>query len=154
MKKLKNIDEIQVILKGIKNKNIVFTNGCFDILHSGHIKYLEISKNYGDILIIGLNSDESIRRIKGDDRPINNEQNRAYILNALEFVDYIIIFNEDTPYNLISQINPDIITKGADYSKDEVVGSDIVKDVKLINLFDEQSTTKLIQKIKKQTNKV
>jgi len=140
---------MQVILKGKKNKNIVFTNGCFDILHTGHIKYLEISKNYGDILIIGLNSDESIRRIKGDDRPINNEQSRAYMLNALEFVDYIIIFNEDTPYNLINQINPDIITKGADYSKEKVVGADIVKDVKLINLFDQQSTTKLIEKIKK-----
>ena len=149
MKKLKNIDEIQLILEGIKNKNIVFTNGCFDVLHSGHIKYLEISKGFGDLLIVGLNSDESIRRIKGKNRPINYQKDRAYMLSALEFVDYIVIFDDDTPYNLINQIKPDIITKGADYSKDEVVGADIVNEVKLIDLFGEQSTTKLIEKIKK-----
>jgi D-beta-D-heptose 7-phosphate kinase/D-beta-D-heptose 1-phosphate adenosyltransferase len=130
-----------------KNKKIVFTNGCFDILHSGHLEYLQKSKVLGDILIVGLNSDDSIKRLKGDKRPINLELDRAKLLSGLECVDYVIIFNEDTPYNLIKEIGPDIIVKGADYKKEEVVGNDLVDEVLLMNYKSGYSTSNIIEKL-------
>ncbi len=132
----------------LKKRNIVFTNGCFDILHIGHIKYLEKAKSFGDILIVGLNSDESIRRLKGNNRPINTQNDRAYILASLEVIDYLVIFDEDTPINLINLIQPDILTKGGDYEGKELVGQDIAKEIKLISFIEGKSTTKVIQKIK------
>ncbi|WP_033915706.1 D-glycero-beta-D-manno-heptose-7-phosphate kinase [Campylobacter sputorum] len=150
--KIKTLDEILEIIK-FNNKKIVFTNGCFDILHVGHVKYLEKAKKLGDILILGLNSDESIKKIKGNDRPINSEQDRAIVLSALESIDYVVIFNEDTPYEIINKIKPDVLVKGADYSKKEVVGNDLVEEVVLIDFEDGFSTTNLIKKIKKETNK-
>jgi len=147
---IKTIDEISFIANEIRNKDkkIVFTNGCFDILHLGHIKYLEAAKNLGDILILGLNSDNSVKRLKGESRPINNQNDRAYILASLEAVDYVVIFDEDTPINLITLIQPDILTKGSDYKGQKVVGQDIVKELKLINFIDGRSTTKTIERIK------
>ena len=145
-----HIDEIELIADLKRSgKKIVFTNGCFDILHFGHISYLREAKSYGDILVVGLNSNESVRRLKGDSRPINDECDRAQILRELECVDFVIIFDEDTPLNLISKIKPDILVKGADYKGKEVVGSEIVSDVRLVDFAPNKSTTKIIEKIKK-----
>lgn len=145
-----HIDEIELIADLKRSgKKIVFTNGCFDILHFGHISYLREAKSYGDILVVGLNSNESVRRLKGDSRPINDESDRAQILRELECVDFVIIFDEDTPLNLISKIQPDILVKGADYKGKEIVGSEIVSDVRLVDFAPNKSTTKIIEKIKK-----
>lgn len=147
-RKIKTKEELISILKEAKNKKIVFTNGCFDILHLGHIKYLQKAKSFGDILIIGLNSDNSVKKLKGNDRPVNSEFDRACLLCALEFVDFVVIFDEDTPLELIKQIKPNILVKGADYEGKEVVGSDIVEDVRLVEFVDGKSTSKIIEKIK------
>lgn len=128
----------------------IFTNGCFDILHFGHISYLNKARELGDLLIIGLNSDSSIKRLKGDERPINSQEDRAALLCALECVDFVIIFDEDTPLNLISQIKPDILVKGADYANKKIVGSDLVKEVHLIEFIEGKSTSATIKKIKKE----
>ena len=114
-----------------------------------NVRYLEAAKGYGDVLILGLNSDRSVSSLKGPDRPINSEMDRAYILAALEVVDYVVIFDEDTPYNLIKKIKPKTLVKGADYEGKEVVGQDIVEELKLVNFFKGKSSTKTIQKIKK-----
>ncbi len=144
-----HIDEIELIADLKRNgKKIVFTNGCFDILHFGHISYLREAKSYGDILVVGLNSNESVRRLKGDSRPINDESDRAQILKELECVDFVIIFDEDTPLNLIKQIKPDILVKGADYKGKEVVGSEIVSDVRLVDFVEGKSTSEIVKKIK------
>lgn len=132
-----------------KGKKIVFTNGCFDLLHAGHISYLETAKNFGDILILGLNSDRSITSLKGESRPINLQEDRAYILAALEVVDYVVIFDEDTPYELIKSIQPHILVKGGDYRGKEVVGQDIAEELKLVEFIDGKSSTKIIEKIKR-----
>jgi D-beta-D-heptose 7-phosphate kinase / D-beta-D-heptose 1-phosphate adenosyltransferase len=132
----------------LKGEKIVFTNGCFDLLHAGHISYLEKAKNFGDILIIGLNSDRSVTSLKGKGRPINLEADRAYILAALEVVDYVVIFDEDTPYELIKSIKPHILVKGGDYRGIEVVGQDIVDELKLVEFVDGKSSTQTIEKIK------
>lgn len=145
--KIKSLDEICQILKN-NDKKVVFTNGCFDILHAGHIKYLNKAKKLGDILIIGLNSDSSVKRLKGKTRPINSQNSRALLLSALEFVDFVVIFDEDTPLNLIEKIRPDILVKGADYAGKEVVGSNIAKEVVLVEFEDGFSTTNIINKIK------
>lgn len=145
--KIKSLDEICQILKN-SDKKIVFTNGCFDILHAGHIKYLNKAKKLGDILIVGLNSDSSVKRLKGKTRPINSQNSRALLLSALEFVDFVVIFDEDTPLNLIEKIRPDILVKGADYVGKEVVGSNIAKEVVLVDFEDGFSTTNIINKIK------
>ncbi|GAX86816.1 D-beta-D-heptose 7-phosphate kinase/D-beta-D-heptose 1-phosphate adenosyltransferase [Lebetimonas natsushimae] len=131
-----------------ENKKIVFTNGCFDILHIGHVKYLQKAKTLGDKLIVGVNSNESVKRLKGPSRPVNDEYDRAYLLASLEVVDYVVIFDEDTPYELIKRIKPDILVKGADYKNKEVVGSDIAKEVKLIDFVEGKSTTNIIKKVK------
>ncbi len=129
-------------------KRIVFTNGCFDILHLGHVKYLETARSFGDVLIVGVNSDASVRRLKGESRPVNPEYDRAYLLAALDAVDFVTIFDEDTPYELIKIVEPDILVKGGDYEGKEVVGSDIAKEVRLVDFVDGRSTTKIIEKIK------
>ena len=144
---IKSWDEISSIVSELKNKEkkIVFTNGCFDILHIGHVKYLEKAKSFGDILILGLNSDLSVQRLKGKNRPINTQDDRAYILASLEAVDFVVIFDEDTPFDLIKLIKPDMLIKGSDYNDKEVVGQDIVKELKLVQLIDGKSTTKTIK---------
>ena len=133
------------------NKRVVFTNGCFDILHTGHISLFEQAKSKGDILIVGLNSDDSIRRLKGNNRPINNEFERAKLISALESVDAVVIFEEDTPIKLIEDILPDVLVKGADYTLDHVVGADIViengGEVVLVPSVPEKSTTGIIKKV-------
>ena len=135
----------------LKNKKIVFTNGCFDILHPGHVRYIETAKSLGDILIIGLNSNRSVSSLKGKNRPINHEEDRSYILAALQAVDFVVIFDEDTPYYLIKSIKPHILVKGADYKGKEVIGEDIADEVKLIEFVDGKSTSKIIEKIQKGT---
>jgi len=132
----------------LKGKKIVFTNGCFDLLHAGHISYLEKAKNFGDVLIIGLNADSSVTSLKGKGRPINLQEDRAYILAALEVVDYVVIFDEDTPYKLIKSIKPHILVKGGDYRGKEVVGQDIADELKIVDFIDGKSSTKTIEKIK------
>ncbi len=150
-KHIKNFNEITQITYELKAKNrkIVFTNGCFDILHLGHIKYLEKAKSLGDTLIIGLNSDRSVSALKGDDRPINSQNDRAYILAALEVVDHVVIFDEDTPFNLIKIIKPNILVKGNDYKDKKVVGDDIAEELVLVEFVEGKSSTKTIEKIKK-----
>ncbi|MDR1758224.1 MAG: D-glycero-beta-D-manno-heptose 1-phosphate adenylyltransferase [Bacteroidales bacterium] len=135
-----------------RNQKVVFTNGCFDILHLGHVEYLLKAKSLGDILVVGLNSDVSVKRLKGDNRPIHPEHARAMVLAALLFVDYVIIFEEDTPYNLIRYIAPDVLVKGGDYRAEDVVGADIMKTnggkVVIIPLTEGFSTTRVLQKAK------
>ena len=147
---IKSIERIEQISSRLRNQNkrVVFTNGCFDILHKGHVSYLNIAKSFGDVLVLGLNSDASVRRLKGESRPVNIEEDRAYILAALECVDYVVIFDEDTPYELIKKVQPDILVKGADYEGKEVVGSDIAKETRLVEFVDGKSTTSIIKKIK------
>lgn len=134
-----------------ENKKIVFTNGCFDILHIGHVRYLKKSASYGDILIIGLNSDSSVKKLKGESRPINNEQDRAELLSELGFVDYVVIFSEDTLEKLLDEIKPDIYTKGADYTLETLPeAKTVLKNngkVEFINLVEGKSTTNVIKKI-------
>lgn len=134
-------------------RTVVFTNGCFDLLHLGHVDYLEQARHLGDVLIVGLNTDESVGRFKGPDRPIQDEQSRARILAALHFVDLVVLFNEDTPLDLISSVLPDILVKGNDYLAENIVGADVVKQhggsVKTIPLVPGYSTTKIVEKIKR-----
>lgn len=130
-----------------KRKILVFTNGCFDILHPGHIKVLQQAKKKGDILIVGLNSDVSIKKIKGAYRPVLNEQARAQLLAALTPVDYVILFNEPTPYELLKKIKPDILVKGGDWDSSRIVGRNIVKKVYRVKLQPGYSTTAIIKKI-------
>lgn len=134
-----------------KDKTIVFTNGCFDILHRGHLMYLNEAKKLGDVLIIGLNSDQSVKRLKGEDRPVNGEEDRSFMLENLKSVDKVFIFEEDTPYHLIEAISPNILVKGGDWAIDQIVGHDIVTKsggkVLSLNFEDGYSTTNLIEKI-------
>ena len=146
---IKTLEEISLLSQELKKrgKKIVFTNGCFDILHVGHVKYLEEAKSYGDVLILGLNSDESVRRLKGPTRPVNTEDDRAYILASLEAVDYVVKFYDDTPYALIKAVQPHILVKGGDYEGKEVVGQDIADELRLVDFVDGKSTTKTIERI-------
>ncbi len=150
---LKSWEEIEKLSQDIKQKGkkIVFTNGCFDILHYGHVSYLEEAKNLADVLIVGLNSDESVKRLKGPSRPINGQSERAYVLGALKSVDYVVIFDQDTPYELIKLITPDILVKGGDWTPQQIVGSDIVLEdggeVKSLIFKTGFSSTKIIDKI-------
>ncbi len=147
IKRFEAIGETVAELKKRK-KRVVFTNGCFDILHRGHVEYLRESRAQGDVLVVGVNSDASVKRLKGESRPVVGEEDRAYILAALGIVDYVVIFDEDTPYELIKQVRPHVLTKGADYEGKEVVGSDIADEVRLIRFVDGKSTTKTIEKIR------
>jgi D-glycero-beta-D-manno-heptose 1-phosphate adenylyltransferase len=148
-----SVDELVKIRKEFKTngKKVVFTNGCFDILHKGHVDYLNESKKLGDILVIGVNSDASVRRIKGEKRPIVPEHERAFIISNLNAVDYVCLFDESTPFELISQVIPDILVKGADWSIDNVVGKDVVEKnggkVLTIELTPGRSTTNIINKV-------
>lgn len=149
-KKIVDIKELKEILKSAKENNnpkIIFTNGCFDILHRGHVEYLQKAKELGDLLILGLNSDLSVKRLKGENRPINNEEDRAIVLSALECVDFIIIFDEDTPFELLKNLKPDILVKGGDYKLENVIGREFAKETVLIDFVDGYSTTKIINKI-------
>ena len=132
-------------------KTIVFTNGCFDILHRGHVEYLAQAADLGDKLIIGLNTDASVKRLKGESRPVNDEKSRALLLSALQFVDVVVFFDEDTPYELIKQVQPDILVKGNDYKPEEIVGYDIVTakggKVLTIDLVKGFSTTNIISRL-------
>ncbi|MFC2102633.1 D-glycero-beta-D-manno-heptose 1-phosphate adenylyltransferase [Bacteroidota bacterium] len=137
-----------------KDRKVVFTNGCFDLLHLGHIEYLSKAADLGNVLVIGLNSDSSVRGLKGPDRPLTNEDARAMILASLSFVTTVVLFDEETPYNLITEVQPDILVKGADYTTEEIAGHDIVLgrggEVVTILLTEGYSTTDLIEKLKKQ----
>ena len=149
--KILSLEEVLHFRKNNASKKIVFTNGCFDILHIGHKRYLQQAATLGDVLVVGVNSDASVKRLKGPDRPVNNEQDRAEMLSALGFIDYVTIFDEDTPYELIKQIQPDVLVKGGDYKPEEVVGRDIVEArggrLELIEFLEGKSTTNIINKI-------
>jgi D-glycero-beta-D-manno-heptose 1-phosphate adenylyltransferase len=135
----------------VENKKVVFTNGVFDLVHSGHVDYLLKAKALGDVLIVGLNSDSSVKKIKGEKRPLINQTGRAILLSNLKPVDFVVIFDEDTPFELIKELIPDVLVKGADWSLDKIVGSDIVLanggEVKNIKFINEQSTSKIIETI-------
>jgi D-beta-D-heptose 7-phosphate kinase/D-beta-D-heptose 1-phosphate adenosyltransferase len=144
---IKDRDTAEITKFGLMT-DVVFTNGCFDIIHSAHIKLLNYAKSLGKILVVGLNSDASIRRLKGSERPINNETDRCELLANLGMVDYIILFDEDTPYTILSYLRPKIMVKGGDYEKDQVIGSEFAQQVALFNYIENTSTTNMIQKIK------
>ncbi|MFQ5442486.1 MAG: D-glycero-beta-D-manno-heptose 1-phosphate adenylyltransferase [Thermodesulfobacteriota bacterium] len=153
MEKVKTLKGLLKELKTLRNKGkkVVFTNGCFDIIHAGHVRYLKRAGALGDILVVGLNSDESVRKIKGSKRPIVPENERAEVVAALGFVDYVVIFNEATPLKIITEIKPDILVKGADWAAREIVGSDVVKKgggrISRIKLLKGRSTTNIIKRI-------
>lgn len=134
-----------------KEFRVVFTNGCFDIIHRGHIEYLAEAREFGDILVVGLNTDDSVKRLKGDGRPLQDQESRALILASLNFVGAVILFDEDTPYELIKKIQPDILVKGGDYKPEEIAGFDIVKKkggkVKTIKFIDGLSSSSIIRKL-------
>lgn len=150
--KIVSINNVSKLRDSFGNKKVVFTNGCFDILHVGHIRYLEEASKLGDVLVVGLNSDESVRRLKGPDRPINTERERGEVLCALRSVDYVIVFEEDTPYELIRSFEPDVLVKGGDYAIDQIVGRDIVENkggkVVVLPFVEGKSTTNIITKIR------
>jgi len=148
-----SLSEIKAIRSKLKaeGKKIVFTNGVFDLIHAGHVDYLSKAKNLGNVLIVGLNSDDSVKKIKGDKRPILKQDERAFILSNLKPVDYVIFFDEDTPEKLISEIIPDILVKGADWAIEKIVGKDVVEKnggrVMNIEFINDQSTSKIIDLI-------
>jgi len=152
---IKSNTDITKVIDKIKSnsKTISFTNGCFDIIHRGHIEYLAQASELADIFIIGLNTDASVSRLKGTDRPVQDEDARAIILAAMEFVDYVIYFDEDTPYELINIVKPNYLIKGSDYKPEDIVGFDILKkyggEVKTIDFVEGYSTSKIIDKIRK-----
>ncbi len=151
--KIKNLADIVDISAQLKKKGVKigFTNGCFDILHAGHVSYLNKAKSLVDVLILGLNSDDSIRRIKGKNRPINNQEDRALVVASLECIDFVVLFSEDTPENLIKAIKPDMLIKGADWKNKTVAGCDFVQKYggkcEFIELLNNRSTTNIIEKI-------
>jgi len=146
---LSELESLQSKLR-LKAHKVVFTNGVFDILHAGHVMYLEAARAMGDVLVVGMNTDESVRRIKGPARPVNAEQDRAFVLAALRCVDHVVLFDEDTPLNLITLIMPDVLVKGGDYTRETIIGADEVEAnggiVATIPLLDGRSTTNIIAK--------
>ncbi|HEY3347365.1 MAG TPA: D-glycero-beta-D-manno-heptose 1-phosphate adenylyltransferase [Nitrospirota bacterium] len=153
MRKIKNHDELRKIVEDMKaaGKKVVFTNGCFDIIHTGHTRYLDIAKKYGDILIVAVNSDDSVRIIKGDKRPILPQSERAELLAALTMVDYVTIFEEADPGSIIAELMPDVLVKGGDWAVDEIIGRDIVEanggKVIPIPYVEGASTTGIVERI-------
>ena len=149
-------EDLQPLLKKLRaeGKTIVTTNGCFDILHVGHVRYLEETKKFGDVLIVALNSDASVRRLKGEGRPINNEMDRAEVLNGLKSVDYVVLFDEDSPADLLAKIKPDVHTKGADYMVETLPEAKIILEnggrLEFIKFVEGKSTTNTIKKINAQ----
>ncbi len=154
LKKIISKEELSGLVELLKfnKQKIIFSNGCFDILHPGHVDYLSKAKKLGDCLIVAVNSDESVRKLKGESRPINNLGYRMNMLAGLESVDFVIMFEEETPYNIINAIVPDVLVKGSDYKVSDIVGSDIVLEhggeVKTIDFLDGYSTSAIIDKIK------
>lgn len=150
-RKIVTLARLKKILQRRPAKRIVFTNGCFDILHAGHVHYLEAAKEKGNILIVGLNADTSVKKIKGPHRPINSENDRARVLAGLEAVDFVVLFREETPYRLIQAIKPDVLVKGKDWPLGEIVGGDIVRacggKVLTLPYVKNRSTTHVIRKI-------
>jgi len=153
MNNIKNINELAEIRKELKlqNKKVVFTNGVFDILHAGHVDYITKAKAKGDILIVAVNSDSSVKKIKGELRPIVPQDERAFIISSLKPVDYVVIFNEETPYEVIKKIIPDVLVKGADWSIENIIGGDIVEaaggKVETIEFINDSSTTNIINTV-------
>ena len=151
--KIKSLDVLSAIIAAEKNrgKRVVFTNGCFDLLHAGHVKYLQKARGLGDLLVLGLNSDASVRRLKGPKRPLIDQDERAHLLAALDCIDYVVIFDEDTPLELITELKPYILAKGGDYSIEGVVGRDIVESyggrVELVTFVEGKSTTNIIERV-------
>jgi len=150
MKKIRDRKSLKKVCDKLRThgKKIVFTNGCFDILHKGHVRYLKQAKRLGDILIIGLNSDRSVSHIKPG-RPVNSEKDRAEVLAALSMVDYITIFSEKTPYKLIKSLGPDVLVKGGDWKKEDIVGSDLVEETYSLPFVKGVSTTGIVEKIRR-----
>lgn len=144
-------EQLQKIISQREGKKLVFTNGCFDILHAGHVAYLNEAKSLGDILVIGLNTDASVKRLKGLERPINKEDDRKFLLENLKAVDVVELFDEDTPYELVKELRPDILVKGGDWRPDQIVGHDIVHSygglVQSLTFKDGYSTTSLIGQV-------
>jgi D-beta-D-heptose 7-phosphate kinase/D-beta-D-heptose 1-phosphate adenosyltransferase len=153
MNEVKSLEELKTIRENYKKekKKVVFTNGCFDLIHAGHVDYLSKAKELGDVLIVGLNSDASVKRLKGEMRPILLEAERAFVISNLKPVDYVTIFEEDTPGRLIAELIPDILVKGADWAIENIVGRDVVEanggEVKTIKFVNNQSTSKIIDSI-------
>ena len=143
-------DELKHTLQRLKaqGKRVVFTNGCFDIIHIGHIRYLREARTFGDLLVVGINSDRSVSIIKPD-RPVNSQDQRAEVLASLEMVDYVTIFDEETPYELIKSVQPDVLAKGGDWKKEDIIGSDIAKETYSLPYIEGISTTGIIERIKK-----
>ncbi len=154
-KKVASLTALTKIRKSLqkKKKKVVFTNGCFDILHVGHIAYLRKAKSFGDVLIVGMNSDSSVKRLNGKGRPIVNEKDRADVLSELMCVDYVVLFNDDTPYTLIKRLRPDVLVKGSDWKIDEIVGKDVLDSyggvVRRARFVKGRSSTNVIKKIEK-----
>jgi len=154
-RKIVNLQEAKTQVNNWKSagKRVVFTNGCFDLIHLGHVDYLEKARILGGKLVIGLNSDDSVSRFKGPERPLQDQVSRARVLAAMQFVDLVVFFNEDTPLNLISELIPDILVKGSDYLAENIVGADVVKknggEVKTIDFIPGYSTSRIVEKIKK-----
>lgn len=154
MSYVKTVSEMKILRQQFKlqNKKVVFTNGVFDLIHAGHVDYLTKAKALGDILIVGMNTDASVKRIKGDKRPILKQDERAFIISNLKSVDFVVLFDEDTPARIIDELVPDVLVKGADWSIDKIVGRDTVEEhggeVKTIEFINNQSTSKIIEIIK------
>ncbi len=152
--KIVSADKLTTTLDAWRQKayKIVFTNGCFDIIHRGHVEYLAKAASFGDAMVVGLNSDRSVRSIKGPDRPVQDEVTRSLVMASLQFVSAVVLFDEDTPYELIKRVQPDFLVKGADYKPEDIVGYDILKsrggEVKTIELVAGHSTTNIINKLK------
>ncbi len=153
MSSIKTVEEMKEIRQQLKdhNKKVVFTNGCFDLIHAGHVDYLSKAKAFGDVMVVGLNSDSSVMRIKGSKRPILDETERSFIISNLKPVDYVVMFDEDTPKLLIEELLPDVLVKGADWEIENIVGKDVVLanggEVKTIEFVNDQSTSKIIKTI-------
>lgn len=153
--KIKNLAESKALVEQWHKheEKVVFTNGCFDILHLGHVDYLEKARALGDRLVVGLNTDNSVKRFKGEDRPIQDQASRAKIMASFQFVDLVVLFEEDTPLQLISTLQPDVLVKGSDYLAEKIVGAEVVKknggEVKTIDFIPGYSTSRIIEKIKK-----
>ncbi len=152
--KIVDINDIEPLLTywNLKSQKIVFTNGCFDILHRGHVEYLAQAANHGDVLVIGLNTDSSVKRLKGNTRPVQDEYARAMLMASLHYVSAVIMFDEDTPYELIKKVQPDVLVKGSDYKVEDIVGYDVVKakggEVVTIDFIEGYSTSSIIDKLK------